>query len=152
MRELNFQFQLPKRECTWSNRVGQFLNTFFLGQGSPTEPLVEVTKVAMGGTNTASASVIWHFDLIPKEARNPDIVINAYSTNDMHILTVLEAESSNITLRDRTFEMMQEFVRQILQTKHCPKETFLNGDDGEDATTNDPVPPLLIHMDDYLGN
>ena len=152
MRELNFQFQLPKRECTWSNRVGQFLNAFFVNDndnknkkkkgGDDEEPLVQVTKVAMGGTNTGTGSVIWQYDLIPEEARSPDIVINAYSTNDMHILTALEAESANTTLRERTFEMMQEFVRQVLNTKNC------NNKD----TNNEPIPPLLLHMDDYLGN
>ncbi|MGK3736339.1 MAG: lysophospholipase L1-like esterase [Bacillariaceae sp.] len=152
MRELNFQFQLPKRECTWSNRVGQFLNAFFVNDndnknkkkkgGDDEEPLVQVTKVAMGGTNTGTGSVIWQYDLIPEEARSPDIVINAYSTNDMHILTALEAESANTTLRERTFEMMQEFVRQVLNTKNCNKKD----------TNNEPIPPLLLHMDDYLGN
>ena len=150
MKELNFQFQLPKRECTWSNRVGQFLNSFFVNdnnsskkkKGDVEEPLVHVTKVAMGGTNTGTGSVIWQYDLIPEEARNPDIVINAYSTNDMHILTALEAESANTTLRERTFEMMQGFVRQVLNTKNCNKK----------GTNNEPIPPLLLHMDDYLGN
>jgi len=146
MKELNFQFQLPKRECTWSYRVGQFLNAFFLGESKNREELVQVTKVAMGGTNTATGSAIWKYDLVPEEARNPDIVINAYSTNDMHILTVLEAESSNTTLRDRTFEMMQGFVRQVLNTKRCTKNSY------DEDTKNEPIPPLLLHMDDYIGN
>lgn len=142
--ELGLQFRLPKRDCTWSNRVGQFLNSFF---GATTQgSLVEVTKVAMGGTNTATGSVIWQYDLVPEESRNPDIVLNAYSTNDMHILTVLEAQSSNTTLRDRTFDMMQSFVRQVLQTTSCP--------DGRSSESHEKehIPPLLLHMDDYLGN
>jgi lysophospholipase L1-like esterase len=126
--ELNLSFRLPNRDCTWSNRMGKFLNAWAGGE------LVEVTKVAMGGTNTATGSVILQYDLIPQEARNPDIVFNAYSTNDMHILTVLEAQSSNTTLRDKVFEMTQAFVRQVLQS----------------CTTKNP--PLLLHMDDYLGN
>jgi hypothetical protein len=108
----------------------------------------------MGGTNTATGSVIWQYDLVPEEARNPDIVLNAYSTNDMHILTVLEAESSNITLRDRTFDMLQNFVRQVLSTTSCPVS---NADDGETSsggsnTATESIPPVLLHMDDYLGN
>jgi hypothetical protein len=90
----------------------------------------------MGGTNTATGNVIFQYDLIPKEVQNPDIVINAYATNDMHILTVLEAASSNTTLRDRVFEMTQDFVRHVLHS--CDEE-------------NRP-PPLLLHVDDYLGN
>lgn len=143
-KELNFQFGMPKRECNWSFRIQHFLNNFFLGDKPTkeirTEELFDVEKVAMGGTNTATGSVIWQYDLIPEEARNPDIVINAYSTNDMHILTVLEAESSNITLRDRTFEMIQGFVRQILGSLHCS------------SSSDELIPPLLLHMDDYLGN
>ena len=90
----------------------------------------------MGGTNTATGNVIFQYDLIPPKIQNPDIVINAYSTNDMHILTVLEAQSSNTTLRDRVFEMTQDFVRHIMHS--C------------DETTR--PPPLLLHCDDYLGN
>ncbi|KAL3907646.1 MAG: hypothetical protein SGILL_008787, partial [Bacillariaceae sp.] len=151
MKELNFQFQLPKRECTWSNRLGWFLNALFQANNKA-EQLVEVQKVAMGGTNTATGSVIWQYDLVPPESRNPDIVLNAYSTNDMHILTILEAQSTNTTLRDRTFEMMQSFVRQILQTRHCPDHHGTKTDYGDHPGSDDPVPPLLLHVDDYLGN
>jgi lysophospholipase L1-like esterase len=126
--QLGGPIRLPTRDCTWSNRLGQFLNAWAGGE------LVEVTKVAMGGTNTATGSVILQYDLIPEQARNPDIIFNAYSTNDMHILTVLEAQSSNRTLRDMIFDMTQAFVRQVLQS--C-------------STKN---PPVLLHIDDYLGN
>ena len=143
--ELGLHFRLPKRDCTWSNRVGQFINAYFGATNSEKEPLIEVTKVAMGGTNTATGSVIWQYDLIPVEARNPDIVLNAYSTNDMHILTLLEAQSTNTTLRDRIFDMIQDFVRQVLQTKHC-------SDNNNNNNFDEPIPPLLLHMDDYLGN
>lgn len=127
--DLGLSFRLPKRDCTWSNRLHQFLNSY------ADENLVQVTKVAMGGTNTATGSIIWEYDLVPEEARNPDIVLNAYSTNDMHILTVMEAQSSNVTLRDKVFDMTQTFVRQVLHT--CDP---------------DQAPPLLLHVDDYLGN
>jgi len=145
-REMKFEFGMPRRECNWSYRLGQFLNGFFISEDNPkerkirTEQLFEVTKVAMGGTNTATGSVIWQYDLTPEEVRNPDIVINAYSTNDMHILTILEAQASNTTLRDKTFEMIQGFVRQVMGSQYC-------NSDGDEM-----IPPLLMHMDDYLGN
>lgn len=140
-KEMGFQWRLPLRECNWSSRLGNFLNNLFLGDGKDHEEnLVEISKVAMGGTNTATGSVIWQYDLVPEEARNPDIVINAYSTNDMHILTILEAQSTNTTLRDKTFDMIQQYVRQVLGSRNCRS--------GSDEL----IPPLLLHMDDYLGN
>ena len=62
-------------------------------QREPPSPLIstgaislfDVTKIAMGGTNTAVGSQVLQYDLLPEEARNPDIVLNAYSTNDMHV-------------------------------------------------------------------
>ena len=139
--EFGLGFRLPKRDCTWSNRLGQFINALLLGgnedgndENDDEHRLVEVTKVAMGGTNTATGQVILAYDLIPQEARQPDIILNAYSTNDMHILTILEAQSANTTLRDKVFDMTQSFIRQVLE--------------GCSATTK----PLLLHMDDYLGN
>ena len=97
--------------------------------------MVEITKISMGGTNTAVGAQIFEYELLPEAARNPDIVLNAYSTNDMHILTILEAESGNQTLRDRVFEITQEFVRVVLEKRPCQTHQ-----------------PLLLHMDDYLGN
>ena len=97
VRDVKFRgSSMPNWGCSWANRLDRFLNQFF----NNTE-IVQVTKVAMGGTNTATGSVIFQYDLIPEHARDPDIVINAYSTNDMHILTLLEAQSSNMTLRDK---------------------------------------------------
>lgn len=159
---------LPNRHCTWSNRLEKFLNQLFgpiLGVYKKSSrdyesiwDLVQVTKTAMGGTNTQTGQVILEYDLLPAEARHPDIIINAYSTNDMHILTVLDAAQGNVTLRDKVFDMTQEFVRQVLQRRSPP----CNGDDDVDDKENQgeggrrrrrhAVPPLLFHMDDYLGN
>jgi hypothetical protein len=99
-------------------------------------PLLQVTKVAMGGTNTATGSRILEYDLIPPEARNPDIVLNAYSTNDMHVLTMNEATSGNQTLRYKLLDMTQDFVRTVLTRRPCAGQ----------------APPLVLHLDDYLGN
>lgn len=98
-------------------------------------PLLQITKVAMGGTNTATGSRILEYDLIPPEARNPDIILNAYSTNDMHVLTMIEAQSGNQTLRQKLLDMTQDFVRTVLKRRPCGQ-----------------APPLVLHLDDYLGN
>lgn len=128
-KDLGLQFLLPNRECTYAHRLQKFLD-LIAGQ----EDLFDVTKIAMGGTNTAVGSQVFLYDLVPDEAWNPDIVINAYATNDMHVLTALEAATGNQTLGQRVFEMTQDFVRSVMEEKPCRDK------------------PLLIHMDDYLGN
>lgn len=131
-KDLGLQLRMPQRECTWAHRLGVFLNVLV-------PDIFRVTKIAMGGTNTAVGTTIWKYDLLPPEARQPDVVINAYSTNDMHILTALEASSGNQTLRDRVFVMLQDFVREVLVPPPL-------------ACANAPPPPLFLHVDDYLGN
>jgi hypothetical protein len=128
-KDLGISFTLPNRQCTYAHRLQKFLDLV----GGTTE-VFHVTKIAMGGTNTAVGSQIFYYDLLPREGHNPDIVINAYATNDMHVLTLLEAQSGNQTLGQRVFEMTQEFVRDVMQEQPCRDK------------------PLLIHMDDYLGN
>jgi hypothetical protein len=160
--QLGSQMGLPKRDCTWSNRLGKFLNMVFgvefdsktlqpIRMDSHNGYLFDVTKVAMGGTNTATGSVILEYDLIPENARNPDIIINAYATNDMHILTILEAQSQNSTLRDKVFEMTQQFVRDVMGMSSSSSSTSCNEDEDNGGQSPKP-PPLLLHMDDYLGN
>jgi hypothetical protein len=157
--QLGSQMGLPKRDCTWSNRLGKFLNMVFGVEfdSKTLHPIVDstgylfdVTKVAMGGTNTATGSVILEYDLIPENARNPDIIINAYATNDMHILTLLEAQSQNSTLRDKVFEMTQQFVRDVMDMSSSSSSSCNEGE--EKGGQSPKPPPLLLHMDDYLGN
>lgn len=164
--DLGLQLRMPQRECTYSNRLERFVQEFWSdlvlqqqqAQASTNDaggrakrgrrrlkknrdpvdivlPLLQVTKVAMGGTNTATGNVILEYDLIPPEARNPDIVLNAYSTNDMHVLTMNEASSGNQTLRSKLLDMTQDFVRTVLKRRPCGH-----------------APPLVLHLDDYLGN
>jgi lysophospholipase L1-like esterase len=124
--DYSLHMQMPNRLCTWTHRLESLLNKL-LG-----DEYVEVHKIALGGTNTQTGFVMWDSNFLPDETKNPDILINAYSTNDMHILTVLQAKEGNQTLRDKVMEMTQDFVRAVLKDGPCA--------------------PLLLHMDDYLGN
>jgi hypothetical protein len=117
-------------QCAWPNRLENMINQLFGGE------LVEVTAVGMGGTNSATGATILEHDLLPADAKNPDIIINSYSTNDMHAITMRQAASGNATLRDKLFDMTQDFVRQALRPQSCKGVQQ----------------PLLLHMDDYLGN
>jgi hypothetical protein len=116
--------------CAWPNRLQNMINQLFGGK------VVEVKAVGMGGTNSATGATILEYDLLPTYAKNPDIIINSYSTNDMQAITRRQAASGKATLRDMVFNMTQDFVRQALQPQSCKGVQQ----------------PLLLHMDDYLGN
>jgi len=118
------------KNCSWPSRLEDLVNSLAGGIG-----LVEVHNLASGGTNSATGQVLLEYELLPANIRNPDIIINAYSTNDMHITTINEASSNNQTLKEKTFFMAQVFVRSALQV--CsPQESS----------------PLIVWFDDYLGN
>jgi hypothetical protein len=116
-------------KCAWSARMKGLINNMAQGE------LVEVHVFALGGSNTNTATVLLEYDLLPKEAQNADIMINGYSTNDMHVKTIEEAAGEGKTLTDKVFEMCQDFVRVALRPRPCQKH-----------------PPLLLWLDDYLGN
>ena len=144
-KDLNIQFPMPNRECTYANRLHMFLWAILerLVSGDSKDPdrvVFNVTKIAMGGTNTAVGAQIFKYDLVPDLPSPVDIVINGYATNDMHVLTVLEAQSGNQTLGQRVFEMIQDFVR-----------TIIGKGVGMSCQSSLP-PPLLMYFEDYLGN
>lgn len=153
VKELGFQLRLPLSDCSWANRLEKLLNQFLLGkqlkQNSDQELIVHVDKVAMGGTNTETGTAILEYDLLPSEAKHPDIVINAYATNDMHILTMNEARAGNITLRDKIFDMVQGFVRRVMSPETHQQDACGGGSDQSSSSW---LSPLLVHLDDYLGN
>lgn len=119
-------------ECSWVKRLELLINQ--LAQMK----VVEVHNMAIGGTNTGNVNVLLKYEILPKAALSPDIVINAYSTNDMHITSVLKAAKLGRTLEQNVFEMAQGFIRQVFST--CSSTKGLD------------TPPLLIWLDDYLGN
>jgi hypothetical protein len=123
--------------CAWPARLERLVNSLVqstLPANSTTRnsQLVKVHTLATGGTNTATGQVVLKYDLWPEV---PDILINAYSTNDMHILTMKDAAAANLTLRDKVFTMSQDFVRTLYQKQQCSNKTT-----------------LLFWLDDYLGN
>ena len=89
---------IRSNQCSWPYRLESILNGW-LGA-----PIVEVHVVAAGGTTSATGVQILQDSLLPEAARNPDIVINAYSTNDMHLKG------------GQLFEATQEFARRVLRS------------------------------------
>ena len=114
----------------WAKRLEWFLEGYF-------PSVVQVDVAAYGGMNTRGGTTVWEYDLFPKDVPIPDILINAFSTNDMHVLSMQEAKSQNITLEDGVLQMNQEFVRKVMKPR---------------SDCNERPPPLLLYLDDYLGN
>ena len=121
------ELQQRRRACAWPYRL-QYMLDRLLG-----DDLVHVIVATVGGTNTEAALALLDYDLVPKEV---DVVIHAYATNDMHAYTVDSAAAANTTLRDRIFDLTEQFVRRAL-TRCRPSGR---------------PPPLLLYLDDYLGN
>ena len=65
--------------CTWVNRDIAGINKL-LG-----EDVVNYRAYPMGGTNSKLGSMLLEYNLLKSYNEDYDIIINSYSTNDMHI-------------------------------------------------------------------
>ena len=122
---------LSRRNCAWPGRIATFFSQLFSGY-----ELMDLHTLALGGTNTESGITMWDYSLLPGDIPYPDIVINAYATNDMHYNSVQDAIAKNISLGESLLQLSQAFVRQVLTPKQGCRH----------------APPLLLYVDDYLGN
>ena len=179
-------------QCAWRYRLQSLLNTFvkrtLFGGGNENEnnassnididdeidddenddlDLVEVITVGQGGTNSEIGSYILQYDIVPPNAHHPDIIINSYSTNDMHSDTLHQAKTSrgkDITLEEHIFDILQNYTRSALSMTMMEIPHKLPHDsDGRSGTSSSSscddsrpskakIPPLVIHLNDYLGN
>jgi len=112
--------------------------------------LVDIRQVALGGRNTRNAITFWDYALYPNDMPFPDVVIHEHSTNDMHVITISEAQKLNLPLEDYILQMNDKFVRTVL-TKPPPFLDPNNNNDGK-IQQCEGKPPLLLYFDDYLGN
>ena len=93
-------------DCAWPNRLEHFINNL-IGD------VVEVTNAAVRGTDSSIGKTM----LEEKKGKtgmpsNPDIIINAFSTND--------AKSFN------AFSKLQDFVRYALRDEQCQKPLLIH--------------------------
>ena len=66
------------------------------------------------------------YELVPVESQTPDILINLYSTNDMHITTMKEASNTGIDREEYIMQIQQQFVRTALSSYPYPcQQPFL---------------------------
>ena len=163
--------------CAWPARIENILNSLVIGKDKahalsrqqrrvkPTNidediSFVKVYSFSQGGVNTDIATNLWKHDMLPDEIQQADILIHGYSTNDVHVNTIASAASENKTLENAVFDMYQDFVRTIMgdNSDNSGEKGVL--DDGEDdvstrqssATCLTRKRPLLLWMDDYIGN
>ena len=115
-----------RRGCAWPMRLEMFVNNVLKAD------VIRVQTVTLGGTNSESGISIWKYGLQPDDYPHPDILINAYSTNDVHVNSVQAAAARNQTIHEAVFELTQNFIRTVLSS-NCR-------------------PPLLLYFDDYIGN
>jgi hypothetical protein len=120
--------------CKWPFQL-QKLCDDFLGKG-----VVRVVNLAVGGTDTEFATPIIKYKLYNPDAyrflldQGPDIIINAYSTND----AAAKQNPANLTYdaeyHARQREVSQRFIRVCRDTGSCVE------------------PPMVVYLDDYIGN
>jgi len=115
--------RLTEPTCRWPHRLELLINTLFDNE------VVKVTNLATGGTGTDTGTRMVKYWMYPKDLKEsgPDIIINAYSTND----GIGAGGRSGI---GGVRESMQNFVRAAIESKPCA------------------TPPLVVGVDDYLGN
>lgn len=117
--------------CNWPSRLQKLFDEF-LGVGT-----VRVTNLAVGGTSTSLSTTIIKYKLYPDDTRflrkhGPDIIINAYSTNDALPLGSNHTYDAHYHWQQR--EAAQNFIRAAHASRPCSNL------------------PLVMYVDDYLGN
>ena len=150
-----------RRDCAWPSRLHQFLNTILLnGKKSGKHnklldtDIIRVDVLTLGGTNTETGTTIFDYTLMPHGIPYPDIVINGYSTNDMHVTSAIEAQKRNITLEEMILQVNQKFIRKVLVPKVVlPVQQSESEQDNKTSKAKClHRPPLLFYYDDYIGN
>jgi hypothetical protein len=105
------------RSCAWPYRL-QRLSDHFLGQG-----VVVIHNLAVGGTSSQQAQPVISYWLYPSNSplkdRGPDVIVNAYSTNDnLQDWKVTNATGDFIHFH-KTLNMTHGFVETALRSRPC---------------------------------
>jgi hypothetical protein len=115
--------------CAWPNRL-QLLADSFLGKG-----VVQIHNLAAGGTASPQAHPVISYWLYPSDSplkyRGPDVIVNAYSTNDN--LSFRNQTGTNRYFHDKLGKVYR-FVQTALRSRLCHD------------------PPVVFYVDEYIGN
>ena len=83
--------RMPKQQCMWANCLEQFVNLFVNNNDKNVPPLGKSHQNRHERNQHWNRTSHFALRLLPADLPSPNIVINAYATSNMHILTVLEA-------------------------------------------------------------
>jgi len=95
-------------------------------------------------TTNFATDFLLRFNLVPTDAKEPDIVINACSSND---ITRYRRGG-----RDSSLETAQRFVRHYLSPGSPVSSTCRSIGDNHANESSTTATPLIIFLDDLLGN
>lgn len=97
-----------------------------------------------------TGNAILEFDLLPIEAKHPDIIIHAYATNDMHLQSFNQGENT-LSWREKIMTTLQDFIRLAYNSTvgSCLPTRTSNT---VSKLLPQRFPPVVMHLDDYLGN
>jgi len=140
--------KIGPRTCAWPTRVKEFLKSFIPKskvKKHSSAVVLDIRSMSIGGTNTDSATTMWDYAVFPNDVFWPDIIIHSYSTNDMHVLSEIQAQNMNITLDEMIMRVNEKFIRSVLSRTPRPPT-------GEREKPCKPKLPILFYFDDYLGN
>ena len=118
--------------CAWPMRLQLLINQFV------NMDLVKVYNLGIGGTSSVVGTNMVKYWMYPDDLAKvgPDVIINSYSTNDSlppwDLKDDPKADLVTVVM-DNARNALQNFVRTALNSKRCD------------------VPPLMVHVDDYLG-
>lgn len=118
--------------CNWPFQLQKLCDEFFGRR------VIVVTNLSVGGTSTGLSSTILKYKLYPPsheflKDQGPDVVINAYSTNDS-LHSGDENNTYDIAYQEKLRETAQGFIRACQVSRPCSHL------------------PLVVYLDDYIGN
>ena len=117
--------------CAWAPRLQDFINQLVGFE------LLQVHNLAVGGTGLTMATPLVKYWLYPPALlpEGPDVIISAYATNQEFTYPYRADTTNSTKFADTSRQTVQEFLQAVNQARPC-----------------DARPPLVIFLDDYLGN
>ena len=120
------------KRCNWVQTVQRVIDALVGPR------VVKISNLAIGGTGSVTSIPIIKYKLYdtssPFLPRGPDVIVNAYSTNDAYVSAQMEDVTENIAWRESKRSLVQQFIRTSILSRPCS------------------TLPMVVYFDDYIGN